>query len=136
MKKAQYICAWTAVGMYVLMLVYAWVVGPIPDPLPDVVFILIVLTAAASAAIASVIRYREKRVYAYSVFIALVLFSLIYSVAPHTVTFVLSLGATAVSAFVLAYGAYNSRKDKGSMVTYILGIFVCAIWFLSTCVGV
>lgn len=136
MKTVQYILAFSALFLcIVLPVLLSFVATEITSQwISDLLMMVGVLTAFSSAVIASYIRYKKGSSYAGSALFAFVIFSFVYQVVPHPVTFVLTLAVLCATVFVLTFGAYNARREKSILVTYICSTLICGIWFLASCV--
>lgn len=136
LKNTQYILAYAALFLcIVLPVLLSFVATEITSQwISDLLMMVGVLTAFSSAVIASYIRYKKGSSYAGSALFAFVIFSFVYQVVPHPVTFALTLAVLCATAFVLTFGAYNARREKSILVTYICSTLICGIWFLASCV--
>ncbi|MBQ6788664.1 MAG: hypothetical protein IJO81_00580 [Clostridia bacterium] len=136
LKKAEYILAFAALLFcIVLPIVLSLFDAKITSMwISDAFLMTGIAMAYASAVIATYIRYRKSVSYAVGALCAFIIFSFVYQIVPHTVTFILTLAELCVSVFVLTFGAYNSRREKGVMITYICTALICGVWFLATCV--
>jgi hypothetical protein len=136
LKNTQYILASFALILcIVLPILLSLVSTEITSKwITDLLMMVGVLTAFSSAVIASYIRYKKGVSYATGALVAFVMFSFVYQVVPHPVTFALTLAVLCATVFVLTFGAYNARGEKGAMVTYICTALICGIWFLASCV--
>ena len=136
LRYTEYILAYTAFFMcIVLPIILSMINAGITSMwISDVILMTGILMAVAAAGIAVFLRYNKGDTYAVSTLCAFLLFSFVYQVMPHVTTFILTLAALCISVFILTIGAYNARREKGKMVTYICTSLICGVWFLASCV--
>ena len=136
LKKAEYILIFAALLFsIVLPIVISLVNAELTSTwIADTLLMTGIVLATASAVIATYIRYKRGVSYAVSNLCAFIIFSYVYQTVPHVSTFVLTLASLCTSVFVLTYGAYDARREKGVMITYICTALICGVWFLATCV--
>ncbi len=136
LKNMQYILA--CAGLFtciVLPILLSLVSTEITSQwIADLLMMVGVLMAFSSAVIASYLRYKKSVSYAVSTLASFVIFSFVYQIVPHPATFVLTLAMLCSAVFMLTFGAYNARREKGVMITYICTALICGIWFLAACV--